>query len=773
MALQMSDKGTQVLVDFGDELSGKHFPDKGGFFFANEVKIDKSWGSVVGVSPFTPCGKWRCIVQPSNSAKFPGQLRIVRMYPVEDTQCTQIVLGMNVLPHIREARAELAVKAFGERLWEYLDAALRENDLIDGKSARSALVSKIKGIGSSRLSVVLEKWKEIRGEIRWMIEGARIGLTRREVSAAMESFGNVDSFIDAVHNNPYLLLRIKMPWDAVDGWARLNDGKKEYATPTDPERIGGALYAAAAGAVNSGHMYLPLNLAITGVYGCIGALEYLAIPGYIPKPEDITNEINSDHPNGSIFDYLEFDTLAGEKIISTRELAFTERETAERIAEIISADVRIRFEYQDISPLLPQGITPSNDQVEAILGGLNNTFSIITGGPGTGKTSVVLATILEVFKKNAITFTLCAPTGKAAVRMSQATSYPAETIHSVFKIFLEKSKHEKLLTDALVIDEASMVDADMMRDVMNMISAGKRVILIGDVNQLPSVGPGEVLFQLINSGRIFVGRLTTVHRQEKDSGIALACKYVNEGNYQKFMEVCQSSTDIKVLSYHNEAQAKHVILSGYKRFVEKFGGDENVLALCVSHKGDAGRIVINSAIRDLRNPDRPKGPSQIAVAKGDRFIHTKNNRDIGMMNGEMGEVLHVATEQEYALAISSDNDEEVPPMIIVKVDGRDGEVIYGVSDVAQIEVGFAITVHKSQGSEAKGVIFVMPTTENLSLRQIVLTAISRARVNCLVVQIGNSLKKAIENEQRVRRYTLLGRLLNLELDAEKELGSWR
>lgn len=387
----------------------------------------------------------------------------------------------------------------------------------------------------------------------------------------------------------------------------------------------------------------------------------------------------------------------------------------------------------------------AEEQRAAIRAGVEAKVLVITGGPGTGKTTVINS-LLAILEKKGQSFLLAAPTGRAAKRMEEATGREARTLHRLLE-FSPKAggfaRHEgnPLETGLLVVDEASMLDAHLLHATLRAVPPFCRLVLVGDVDQLPSVGAGNVLFDIIASGAVPVVRLQTVFRQGEDSGIVANAHRVNRGEYPRF-----NASDFFLIERDDPAKALETIVEVVAhRLPAKFGLDpfRDIQVLSPMRRGEAGVSRINEALQAALNPDGqplPRGPLRV----GDKVMQLRNDYELEVFNGDVGRVaLCDADAQEVQVTFD---------------DGR--AVLYPLDDIDHLGLAYACTVHKSQGSEYPAVVGVFLSQHYMMLqRNVLYTAITRARR--LVVLLGQprALRAALANHRATHRHTRLAERL--------------
>ena len=431
--------------------------------------------------------------------------------------------------------------------------------------------------------------------------------------------------------------------------------------------------------------------------------------------------------------------------------AETEQQLAERIhvvqrsspyARFSSLDQEINREEQKL------GIRLDPEQRTAITTALQSPISVITGGPGTGKTSIQKA-ILDIYRRQnpGGRIVCCAPTGRAARRMEQSTGHPASTVHKALGLIAgddgQYGEPESFDADLVLIDEVSMLDIYLAKHVLRSVPKGCQLVLIGDADQLPSVGPGAVLSEIIKSDVIPVVRLDRVHRQNAGSRIATNAKLIRHGNLS-----LEYGTDFQFLDSSSIAESAEKIEKLYLQEIAKYGVDNVALLSPYRQKTETGVAALNERIRKDVNPQDPtKG--EITLGKktfrtGDKVMQIKNHEDVN--NGDIGYITDIS-------GIGND-----PVVCIDFGDGRNVE--YDASELNMLDLGYASTIHKSQGSEYQSVIINLQCAHSIMLvRPLIYTAITRAKKQVIIVGERRALCIAIKKQDTEKRGTQLAERL--------------
>ena len=550
--------------------------------------------------------------------------------------------------------------------------------------------------------------------------------------------------VERIKQNPYILCGeiYGVGFEKADAIAK-DLGMKKNA----PERIAmGLKYVLMHNAASNGHSFLPLDKL------CAVAKRLLSC-----EMNEIEDEAAALETRGEIVCVRH----EGMKCAYLRDYYEAEKYTAEKLCALDRAGKNLGED--NVLALISMVERESNMeyavlQKRAICQAASNGVFILTGGPGTGKTTVVRA-IIRVFDAMRLRIALAAPTGRAAKRMSQSAGEEAKTVHRLLemeygaedKLRFRKNEKDQLEDDVIIIDEASMLDLMLTDALLKAIKPGARLILIGDVNQLPPVGAGHVFDDIIKSDRFATVELTHIFRQAQESLIVTNAHAVNHGEY---MNLESKSGDFFFLPRQEDAQTAATIAELCKKRLPKSYGltvFDGIQVITPSRKGDAGTEMLNSALQSVINPPtRGKAEKKVrdfTLREGDKVMQIKNNYDIewnkngtqgfGIFNGDIGVIKKIDLSEE-----------------LITVDFEDKICEYDYTMLDELELAYAITVHKSQGSEYP--IVIMPLyryTPKLLTRNLLYTAITRAQSIVILVGNGEVAKAMVDNNRQTKRYT--------------------
>lgn len=727
-------------------ISGKiskiimHNADSDGFFI---LRLAHSMGdvSVTGYAFMLTEGvKVKITGTWIEKARFGWQIKAKTVVIADQGSAVQILLSTGFLKGVKTKLAVEIAKYFGEDTFASLDHSIDNPDFLQ----------RVKGIGKVKCGWISDSWREQRHWANAALISIRVGLTMKQARSAYDKFG--DRLVEVINDNPYLLTVIDgMTWDQVDSIGEMEWPGKQRIDHDDPKRYMAAVREVLRlGYMNDGHMALRYGEAI------LAARELAR-----PTLEGFESKVNDRVRNPD--EGLVLVSVTGEngKMLYLEPYYKIERGTAVELLEKLGKPQKTIGDWEKIVAKMPDyaPFALSDDQLEAVKFSLLYDVSVITGGPGTGKSTIAKA-ICNIASDHGMSITLCAPTGKAARRLADATGRPAGTIHRT----IGYSGHDRrfdFMTDIVLIDEASMIDAAMMQHVVEA-SAECRLILVGDVNQLPPVGAGEPFYQIIQS-QVPSVRLTTIHRQGADSGIIHVAHDFNEGIVQTGVNAKWS--DIEIWSIPANQALPAAVLKHMNRMIEDGNPLTEVTVLTPVNAHEWGQEELNVLLQETYNP----GPFPLKACKfkaGDKIIHKKNLYDMRnqvVFNGMTGTVQWVATdyeEQELNEKRKEQGAEELPVILRAQFDGEPVETTYTRADLRYLKLAYALTIHSSQGSEYSCVVMITPTTHpNHMMRQLAYTGLTRAKKRCIILTTQSAVRTYVENEKRVRRNTFLSDLM--------------
>ncbi len=600
----------------------------------------------------------------------------------------------------------------------------------------------VPGIGLDRKNRITSAWeaqKQIK-EIMVFLHGH--GVSTNLAVKIYKTYG--DTALEIVQKNPYQLERdiYGVGFKTADRIAQ-NLG----LPPEHPSRIEAGIVFALNETINEGHVYVPKELLAQRAIELLGVSEELIAPALERlaqddriRPEMIPLQGKKDGKATQAV--TESQATYGTPVIYLTPLYFGEKGVAERLKALAHAGSSAK---SFIQATFPDG-NLSLEQQTAVNMALAHPVSILTGGPGTGKTTCLkaLITTLEGQHKK---YALASPTGRAAKRLSEATGHPASTIHRLLEYSpMEGFQHDDknpLDLDFLVVDEASMLDLLLTHHLLKALRPGTHVLFVGDVDQLPSVGAGDVLRNLISSGMAPVTRLNTIFRQAADSKIITNAHLINQGKFPIFS---QDSGDFFLFPAEDAISAADWIIEVVtQRIPQKFGFNpiRDVQVLAPIYRGPAGVTALNERLQEKLNPAAGNKLERRLYGTifrlGDKVMQTQNNYDKDVYNGDLGFVRSLDVSEQTLTA---------------DFDGR--SATYDWSEADQLALAYAVSVHKAQGSEFPAVVMPIVTQHYTMLqRNLLYTAITRARKLCVLAGSRRAISMAVRNNKVAQRFTAL------------------
>lgn len=642
---------------------------------------------------------------------------------------------------IGRAKAGKIYDKYGERIWDILENTPDE-------------LSSIRGISKTVISNLKRKLDETQQKRKILIQFAGCEeMTPRRAGKIVETYG--ETALPQILSNPYLLCNIRgFGFQTVDAIAQ---NLPEY-DPKRKERIAAAIQAVFQANYTKGHTCIPKYVALSDLQRILR----------VNDPDVCRSALNEAHRQKNCrvkgdFCYSRSCFMA-EKLVAANVLRILREKPKRKGVEPEKLD-RYLDQFQDIN-----GIVLAEEQRNAVKSCFYNNLSIITGGPGTGKSTIIKA-ILHVAEEsnpkraNAM---LMAPTGKAARRMEEATGHVASTIHQALGIRYSEdeansatrgimSDTEPLETDYIIVDEVSMIDQNLAECLFSRVGDTTSVVLVGDCDQLPSVGAGNVLSELIRSELVPVHRLNVIFRQKEGDPIIINSKKIREGDSELLFDKTFKKFDLRDPDAIFQ-KACHF----YERCVAQFG-IENVVML-VPHRVK-GKICVNTLNAELQERLNPKREGEMTIRKGggrefrvgDRVMQTRNTDNA--KNGDVGTIVNITD------AFSEKDDTKRIQLCDIKFESYNDPLRYDADDMANVDWAYAQSVHKSQGQEYQTVIVVMTGEHELMARRNLLyTAVTRAKENVALIGEMSVFDKAINNCEAETRYTQLADFIRVMND---------
>jgi exodeoxyribonuclease V alpha subunit len=664
----------------------------------------------------------------------------LRVTPPSTLEGIEKYLASGLVKGIGPVYAKKIVAVFKERTLDVIDES-------------PSFLKEVKGLGPRRIQQIHESWKQQRAirDIMTFLQEHGIGTAR--AVRIYKTYG--DQAVEVTRSNPYRL--------ATDVWGfgfTLADtlAGRLGIDPHGVSRARAAVRFVLQEASNRGNVCLPESVVIQETVRLTDRPE--AKEGPIPVPV-IQEAIEAERSEGELVREPTGD-LGGSPWLYLKPLFLSELNLARGIHRLRGGDHPLpAFDAASVIQIIEarMGIELAPTQREAVLSSTREKVLIITGGPGVGKTTIVRA-ILEVFAGRRQRVGLCAPTGRAAKRLSETTGREAKTIHRLLEYdaalggFRRTAVHP-LELDLLVVDEASMVDVNLMNQLAGAVPSHACLVLVGDVDQLPSVGPGRVLGDVIGSGVVPVVRLTEIFRQARRSWIVRAAHAVKQGELPESAPAGGGGDFYFIEADSPERITDRVLTLVRERIPRAFGLDpvRDVQVLTPQHKAELGAGALNRRLQEALNPPNA-GPAverfNSIFRVGDKLMQTKNDYDKDVYNGDIGRVVRI-NESEREL--------------VVNYDGRD--VSYDFGELDEVVLAFATTIHKSQGSEYPAVVIPLHTQHYTMLqRNLLYTALTRGKQLVAIVGTRQALELAVRTQNGSRRCSLLReRLQALEDEA--------
>ena len=682
-------------------------------------------GEMVGVAP----GQ-QLVVQGTyaNHPSFGIQFK-VQNYEValpSDENAIYAYLASGAVKGIGPVTAKRIIKAFGANALEILEC-----DPVQ--------LATVKGISYRQAVDIQTEFKRIYGIQDVIMNLSNYGLTASQAIALYGVYGQATTEI--ISQNPYLLCNDPtfLPFERADNIA--NRMMMEYDSH---QRIaGGVLYVLRHNS-QKGHCCVPYDRLVETVSAFIGV-----------EPEKVEGVIEEKCDEGELF----CEEINERPFVYLARLYVAELVSCQKLTQLMASKPKTNIDISSVINTVQNilDIKYAPNQIKALEKVADSSVCIITGGPGTGKTTLVKG-IISMFEMQADVVSLCAPTGRAAKRLSELSGKNAKTIHRLLEVVpgtkndikFQRNQDNPIPCDVLIVDECSMVDIVLFSQLITAVKDGCRVVLVGDYNQLPAVGPGNILKDLLDCGIVPNVQLTDIFRQARESDIVVNSHAINQGVYPK----TGGRTGDYFFIESGENVEDYITGLVQTRLPRAYGFDsfEDIQILSPSRKRRGGTVNLNAALQSALNPENPAKPeiafNGVVFRLGDKVMQIKNNydlqfvrdngeTDVGVFNGDIGQIIAV---DKFNKSLTVKNDDKT--------------YVYPQEFFPQLEHAWAVTVHKSQGSEFKAVILCISDTPNeLQYRNLLYTAFTRAKELLVVVGRSEIMARMVHNSKKQLRYS--------------------
>ena len=667
-------------------------------------------------------GRW------TEHEKFGRQFKVARFEATvpASTEGIERYLGSGLIKGIGPTMASRMVACFGKKTLEVIEHHPQR-------------LTEVPGVGDKKAQAIRNAWQAQRDAHNAMLFLQSHGVSSTYASKIYRHYGH--NTIQAVRHNPYALA------DDIFGIGFLSAdaiATKMGMANDDPLRLQAGIRYQLNRLADEGHLYYPHDVLVKKAQSLLktqretvtAALRVLAVEKKIVIETLAQGDSTESADSQAVF-------LA--------KFHGCESFIAQRLGQIMEAHpVRPKPSTQLAMEWVQQRLKLKldRDQHHAVAGALTNKVMVITGGPGTGKTTIVRA-ITQIYRRQHARVLLAAPTGRAAKRLSEATGRNAQTIHRMLEYHprqggFNRNRHHPLDADMLVIDEVSMIDAVLMYHLLQAVALDTRVILVGDVNQLPSVGPGNLLKDIIASGTIPQVTLRQIFRQARESRIVTNAHRINAGRLPDISPAPKDAvTDFYFIHQEDPQKILETIIKLVsERIPRRFGLDplEDIQVLTPMHRGVVGAQNLNVQLQQALNPQEAyisRGDQRFSPR--DKVMQLRNNYDKQVFNGDIGRISRIDPREKK---------------VVIQHDNR--AVDYAFEEMEEITLAYAVSVHKSQGSEYPAVVIPVTTQHYLLLqRNLIYTAVTRAKQLVVLVGTQRALAMAVKNNASQKRYTRL------------------
>jgi exodeoxyribonuclease V alpha subunit len=649
------------------------------------------------------CKKWEKITPKS-------------IHGIKKFLCSEMIKGIG--PHL----ADILLEKWGESIFEIFEHS--PDDLLE-----------IEGIAQKKANDIVHSWLKYKDLQERMVFLQSYGITHNFALKIVRKYA--ENTEEIVKNDPYRLVR-DIPGI---GFKMADDIALKLGHGADsPKRISAGLNFILYDNLRNGHTCLPLSILVSKMLEILRIEKAKCVA--VIKEDVRAERLKVVGGKGDTLVYLPSYFDAEVNICSILESIMRRK-----------VDAVVKDDLSNIGIDCSLALSPS--QKVAVASAINNKVMILTGGPGTGK-STISKIIIDYFTNKGKIIELASPTGRAAKRLTETTGRPAQTIHRLLEyspIFngFKRNEEHPLNTDVVLIDEFSMVDIMLFNDLLKALPTNSRLIIVGDSDQLPSVGPGSVLKDLIESGKIPSVQLKEIFRQDENSLVVENAHKINNGEVPTLIKPNQNNIKLHDFFYIDRDDSKNsddiakAIRKLAKDILPSIGyGIDDIQVLCpMKSKGSASVYPLNDALQNDLNPESPN-KTQLNLngrlyRMGDKVIQTKNNYDLDVFNGDIGKICDINLDDKF-----------------IKVDYQGTIVTYEYLDLDELQIAYALTIHKSQGSEYPVVIIPMSKQHTFMMyRNLFYTGVTRTTKYVFIVGSMKMVTKAVQNNKIDVRYGAL------------------
>lgn len=658
-----------------------------------------------------------------NNPRFGRQVRMDACEEVmpATTEGIRLYLSSGLIKGVRESMATRIVRKFGEDTIRVLD---EEPDRL----------LEISGVGRKSLERIKETWAAHRGMRDLMLFLQPHGITASYAVRIYRHYGQ--RALEIVRENPY---RLAMDIHGIGFMTADAAAAKLGFDEEHPLRAQAGVLYTLRRLTDDGHVYVPRDTLITLTS------DQLHIP--LALVEDSLDELERE-------ERIVIEEMDGEAGVFLTRFHHCESKTAFYLQRLLHSPKSVRLPDPDalveevVSGL---DITLAPEQLEAVRTAARSKVMVLTGGPGTGKTTIINA-IIKVFAEVRAKILLAAPTGRAAKRMAETSGREARTIHRLLEYSpkedgFARNEDNPLACSLLVVDEASMMDTLLLYHLLKAAPLGATIVFVGDVHQLPSVGPGNVLKDIINSGAVPVVELTEIFRQSAESQIICNAHLINRGEVPVLESSKDRLSDFYFIRQNDPERVADLVVDLVKNHIpRRFHLDpvNDIQVLTPMHKGAVGSANLNQRLQEALNPQQQyvqRGERRFALH--DKVMQIRNNYDKDVFNGDIGRIVLLDTKERT---------------LTVCFDGRN--VPYDFDDLDEIVPAYAISIHKSQGSEYPAVVIPLMVQHYMLLqRNLIYTGVTRGKKLVILVGESKAFHMAVKNNRMHKRHTRLARRL--------------